>query len=153
MDQSAALELGYPYEGDPGVPGEAADADAGRGGDVPSGAEGEPVPQPPGVRLPQHGAGVVVAVRAGRLPEHRVSGRVDGRARQRAPVFAGAAGTSGPAPQLRAVGPDALGVDRAEARRGEGGEQARVPGDGLRYAFAAGQAGADELVGVAAVDR
>jgi hypothetical protein len=44
------------------------------------------------------------------------------------------------------------GVDRAERGCGEGGEDARVSGDGGRDSFAAAQPGADELVGVGAVD-
>ncbi|GII67353.1 hypothetical protein Skr01_74380 [Sphaerisporangium krabiense] len=46
----------------------------------------------------------------------------------------------------------APGVDRAEGRGGEGDEQRGVSTDGLGDAFAAGQARADELVGVGAVD-
>ena len=46
----------------------------------------------------------------------------------------------------------APGVDRAERRRGQGDEHARVVGDGGGDALAAGQPGADELVGVGAVD-
>ena len=44
------------------------------------------------------------------------------------------------------------GMDRAERRCGEGGEHARVGGDGVGDALAAGQAGPDELAGVALVD-
>jgi len=44
------------------------------------------------------------------------------------------------------------GVDRAERGRGEGGEYARVRGDLVGDAFAAGEPGADELAGVALVD-
>jgi hypothetical protein len=46
----------------------------------------------------------------------------------------------------------AAGVDRTEGGCGEGGEDARVGGDGVRDALAAGQPGPDELVGVGAVD-
>jgi hypothetical protein len=42
-------------------------------------------------------------------------------------------------------------MDGAEGRGGEAGEHARVGGDGLGHALAAGQSGADELVGVSAV--
>jgi hypothetical protein len=45
-----------------------------------------------------------------------------------------------------------LGVDRAEGWRGEGGEHARIRGDGGGDALAAAEPGADELVGVGAVD-
>jgi hypothetical protein len=60
-------------------------------------------------------------------------------------VAAWAAGQDGLAAHLP-------GVDRAERRRGEGGEHARVRGDGLGDALAARQTGADELAGVALVD-
>ena len=42
-------------------------------------------------------------------------------------------------------------MDRAEGRGGEGGEYERVPGHGLGDALAAGQPGADQVEGVAAV--
>ena len=61
-------------------------------------------------------------------------------------VAAGAAGELASAP----VG--AGGVHRPEAGGGEGGEDARVRGDGLRDALAAGQPGADDLPGVVLVD-
>jgi hypothetical protein len=67
------------------------------------------------------------------------------RAAALAVVAAGAAGQDG-------LAAHAAGVDRAEAGGGEGREHARVRGDGLGYAFAAGQPGADELAGVALVD-
>ena len=44
------------------------------------------------------------------------------------------------------------GMDRAERRRGERGEHARMRGDRLRDALAAGQARADQLAGIALVD-
>ncbi len=59
-----------------------------------------------------------------------------------------AAGTAAGGP---AAGQLAAGVHGAEGGGGEGGEHARVRGDGVGDAFAAGQPGADELVGVAAV--
>ena len=59
-------------------------------------------------------------------------------------VAAGAAGQDG----LAAHPP---GVDRAERRRGEGGEHARVRGDRLGDALAAAEPRADELAGVALV--
>jgi hypothetical protein len=46
----------------------------------------------------------------------------------------------------------AAGVDRAERQRGEGDEDAWVVRDGGGDALAAGESGADELVGVGAVD-
>ena len=46
---------------------------------------------------------------------------------------------------------DRAGVDRAERRGGEGDEDGGMGGDGRGDALAAGQPGADEVVGVAAV--
>lgn len=43
-------------------------------------------------------------------------------------------------------------VNRAEGRGGEGGEDDRMPADGVGYALASGQATADDLVGVIGVD-
>ena len=60
-------------------------------------------------------------------------------------VAAGAAGQDG----LAAHPP---GVHRSERGRGEGGEDARVRGDGVGDALAAEEPGADELAGVALVD-
>jgi hypothetical protein len=58
------------------------------------------------------------------------------------------AGTAGQHPAVAFL----AGVDRAERGSGKCGEDARVGGDGAGDAFAAGQACADELVGVGAVD-
>jgi hypothetical protein len=55
------------------------------------------------------------------------------------------------APCDRAGRGDDSGVHGSERRGGEGGEHTRVDGDGFGDAFAAGQAGADELVGVGTV--
>src|SRR5690606_29197630 len=49
------------------------------------------------------------------------------------------------------VGGDGAGVDGSEAGGGEGDEECRVFGDGVRDAFAADQAGADEVEGVGPV--
>ena len=117
-------------------------------------------PQLAGLVVPHGVGGVVVAVRAQRLAEAGVVGAVAGEAGQRAAVRAGvdvAAGVAG----LRsagAAGPvgagvlaDRAGVDGSEGGGGEGGEDGRVGGDVGGDAFAAGQPGADEVVGVAAV--
>jgi hypothetical protein len=55
------------------------------------------------------------------------------------------------APVGAGVGADAAGVDGAERRCDEGGEDGRMRGDGVGDAFAADEAGAQELVGVALV--
>jgi hypothetical protein len=58
------------------------------------------------------------------------------------------AATAGQPPSGGRGGP---GVDRAERRRGERGEHARVRADALRDALAAGQSGPDEVEGVRSV--
>ena len=67
-----------------------------------------------------------------------------------APLAGVAAGSAG---QLAAAPAGAGGVYGPEAGGGEGGEHARMRGDGLGDALAAGQAGADDLAGVVLVDR
>ena len=86
-------------------------------------------------RSAQAGVVVFVPLAAGHAPTVRaVAG------------FAAGAAAGGPA-----VGRDDAGVDGAEGGGGEGGEHARMRGHRFRDAFAAGEPGADELVGVAAV--
>jgi len=117
-------------------------------------------PQFAGVVVPHGVGGVVVAVHAQRLTQLGVSDTVTGEAHVWAAMLTGAAVAAGVAGfgTAGAVGPvgagvvaDDAGVNGAERRGGEGGEDGWVGGDGFRDAFAAGQAGADELVGVAAV--
>ena len=118
-------------------------------------------PQFAGVVVPHHGGGVVVAVRADRLPKPGIIAAVAGEAGQLAAVRAGlgvAAGVAG----LRFAGavgfagagvpPHGPGVDGAEGRGGEGREHGRVSRDVFGNAFAADQPGAEELEGVTAVD-
>ena len=89
----------------------------------------------PGAQIGEH---VVVAAGAGDVPAVRAAPLVA--------VAAGAARQDGPAAHP-------AGVDGAEGRGGEGGEHARVRGNGLGDALAPGESGADELAGVALVDR
>ena len=114
----------------------------------------EPAPQVARVGVEQHGGGVVVAVAAHRLAEPGVVLDVAGRAGDVAAVRAApGVGVAAGAAGQHGLAAHPAGVDRAERRRGEGGEHARVRGDRLGDALAAGQAGADELPGVALVDR
>ena len=117
-------------------------------------------PQLAGVVVPHHVGGVVVAVRAQRLPEPGIIGPVAGEAGELAAVRADLGVAAGVArlrlaPAVRlvhaGVGPDRAGVDRAEGRGGESGEHGRMAGDVFGDAFAADQPGADELEGIAAV--
>ena len=114
----------------------------------------------PALVVPDHVGGVVVAVRAQRLAEFGVLVAVPGEAGGGAAVFAGggvAAGVAGAgaagAAGLAGAGvlADRAGVDRAERRGGKGDEDGGVGGHGRGDAFAAGEPGADELVGVTPV--
>ena len=102
------------------------------------------------VEVEQHRGLVVVAV--ARTAGGRAGGPLDVADRagdvaavRAAPVFGVAAGAAG----QDGLAAHAAGVDRAEGRGGEGGEHARVRGDRLGDALAAGQAREDELAGVA----
>ena len=153
VDQAVlAVAAGDPDRGDAAAAGELAEVAF-------DGLLGAP-PQFAGAVVPDHVGGVVVAVRAQRLAEFGVLVAVPGEAGGGAAVRAGggiAAGVAGPGP-AGAAGPvgagvlaDGAGVDRPEGRGGEGDEDGGVGGDGRGDAFAAGQPGADELVGVAPV--
>ena len=103
---------------------------------------------------------VVVAVQAQRLPERGVVGVVAGEAGRGLPVRAGAGARGGRGrvrggsrsdPVGAGVAVDARVWTGPKRRGGEGGEHGRVRGDRVGDAFAADEAGADELVGVALV--
>ena len=114
---------------------------------------GEPAPQVGRVGVEQHGGFVVVAVAAHRLAEPGIVLDVAGRAGDVAAVRAAAGvGVAAGAAGQHGLAAHPAGVDRAEGGGGEGGEHARVRGDRLGDALAAGQARADELAGVALVD-
>jgi len=143
LDEPDADQGAKPFLGDAQAAGEL----AGQVGD-------EPAPQVGRVGVEQHGRFVVVAVDAHGLAEAGVGLDVAGRAGGVAAVraAAGVVVATGAARQdgLAAHPP---GVHRAEGRRGEGGEHARVRGDRLRDALTPGQAGPDELAGIALVHR
>ena len=151
VDDAAPLVLGDLGVGETGLRGERLAGQPGAAGQRPAERDGEPAPQLGGVRVEQDRAGVVVAVGAQRFAEPVVVAGVL--------LVAGQADTvrAGPAVPARAAGqhpvaPHAPGVDGAERRRGEGDEHARMVGDLGGDAFAAGQPGPDELVGVGPVD-
>src|ERR1019366_3537786 len=127
VDHAAALVFGDLGVGDAQLRGERRAAHPGLAGECPAQGNGEAAPEFGGRGVEQDRAGVVVAVRA--VP----------------------AASAGPTSQDAAVFL-AAGVDRAEGRRGQGGEDARVLGDGRGDSLAAAQSGADELVGIGAVD-
>ena len=129
--------------GDPGQPGQ-----------VPGQVGGEPAPQVPRVGVEQHGGLIVVAVAAHRLAEAGILFDVPGRAGDVPAVRAAARmGVTAGAARQDGLAAHPPGVDRAERGGGEGGEHARVRGDRLGDALAACETRADELPGVALVDR
>jgi hypothetical protein len=133
VDGSALLVFGDLGEGDAGVVAEAALAQACALGDLAAEVDREAPPEVTCVGVPEDGGFVVVGVGVERGAEGVVVLVV---------VEAAAA--------WAAVG--AAVVDRAEARGGEGSEDARVSGDVFRGALAAAQSGGDQVEGVAAVD-
>ena len=130
------------------------DRDASRAGQVAGQVGDEPPPHLRRGGVEHHGGLVVVAVGAHRAAEPGVVRGVPGVAGDVAAVRAGALGgvAAGAAGQDLAVA-FAAGMDRAEGGGGEGGEHARVLGDRAGDALAAGQAGQDDVAGVALVDR
>ena len=154
VDHAACLVFGDLDEPDAELGAQGLLGDPGQPGQVPGQVGDEPAPQVRRVGVEQHGRLVVVAVRAHRLAEPGVGLDVPGRAGdvpavRAAPGAGVAAGTAG----QHGLAAHPAGVDRAERGGGEGGEHARVRGDRLGDAFASGQARADELAGVALVDR
>jgi len=137
VDQAAPLVLGDFGVGEPGVLAEPPARNPEPDGEGTAQGNGEAVPEAPGVRLPQHGAGVVVGVRVERGAERRVVLAVMRPAAAR---------------DHSAAGRDASGVHRPERGRGEGEEQAWFAGDRGRDALvSSGEAGADEVEGVTGV--
>src|SRR5690606_6442572 len=108
-------------------------------------------PQLRGVQVPHGLMVVVVAVQADRFAELWV---VFGVALVADDLFAVLADSAGAADAARldlAVGADHAGVDRAEGRRGEGDEEARVSGDRFGHALATEEAGLHQVISVLAV--
>ena len=154
VDDAAGLVLGHLDIADPDQGAEPFLGDAQAAGQMAGQVGGEPAPQVPRPGVEQHGGVIVVAVAAHRLPEPGIVLDVAGRAGDVAAVRAAArAGVAAGTAREDGLAAHPAGVDRAEGRRGEGGEHARVRGDGLGDALAAGQAGADELPGVTLVHR
>jgi len=153
VDDAAGLVFGHLDVADPDQGAEPFLCDAEAAGQVAGRVGGEPAPQVPGPGVEQHGGGVVIAVTAHRLAEPGVVLDVPGRAGD-VPAMRAATGLGVTARAAGQYGSsaDPPGMNRAEGRRGEGGEHARVRGDGLGDALASGQPGVDELPGVALVD-
>ena len=151
VDNAAPLIFGHLGVGDLDLRGESLASEPGVAGESPAEGDCEPAPQFGGAGVEQDGAGVVVAVRAQRPAEPVVISGMLLAAGQADAVRASLALPAGTAGQNPAVFL-AAGVDRAERRRGERDKDARVVGDGGGDALAPGEPGADELVGVGAVD-
>ncbi len=111
----------------------------------------EAVPQLAGLRLPEHGAGVVVAARTQRLTESRIVCRMTGMAPHRSAMRTALPRLPRTAGQHSAA-PLPPRVHGTEARSGEGGEHPRVPAHRLRDCLTADQSGPDELVRVRTVE-
>jgi hypothetical protein len=137
VDQAAPLVFGDLAVGEACLVGELADLDPGPSSELPAQPHREALPENPGVRLPQHGAEVVVGV--------GVEGGADAGVGV-VVVLPAAAGN----PPATAGG--ALPVDGSEAGGGEGYERPRLGGDGVGDALgAADESGADEVEGVGGV--
>ena len=153
VDHAACLVLSDLDIADAQLVTELLAGDASEPGQVPGQVGDEPAPQVGGVSVEQHGGLVVVAVAAHWLAEAGIGLDVPGRAGDvpavRAAACCGVAAGSAGQDGLAA---HPAGVDRAEGGGGEGGEHARVRGDGLGDALAARESGADELPGVLFVD-
>ena len=154
VDDAAGLVFGDLDEPDPDLRAQLLLGDPGQAGQLAGQVDGEPAPQFRGEGVEQDVPGVVVAVRAHRLAEPRIVGMVGAGAGDVAAVGAAAlvASRRGRQGSWRPRRLGAGGVHGPEAGGGEGGEHARVRGHGVGDAFAAGQAGADDLPGVVLVD-
>ena len=152
VNDAAPLVLSDLGVGEANLRGERLASQPGPARQGPAERDGEPAPKLGGVGVEEDRAGVVVAVGAQWLAEPVVVAGVflvAGQARRRA-GRSGRSGADGSASTRLA--PHAPGVDGAERRRGEGDEHARMVGHLGGDAFAAGQPGPDELVGVGPVD-
>ena len=150
VDHATALVFGHLGVGDPQLGCQGLVRQSGPAGEGAAQGDGEAAPQFGGAGVEQDRAGVVVAVRAQRLTEPGVVAGVSVGAGHAPAMGAGLGAAAGAAAQELAVFLP-VEVDGAEGGCGQGGEHARVGGDGVGDAFAAGQPGADELVGVGAV--
>ena len=142
VDDAAGLVLGHLDEPDADLAEQGLLGDPGEAGQVPGQVGDEPAPQVARVGVEQHGRWCSRSSRGhigwpsrGSASTCRVGQEMSRPCGQRRAlgVAAGAAGQHG-------LAAHPAGVDRAERRRGEGGEHARVRGDRLGDALAAGQA-------------
>jgi hypothetical protein len=151
VDNPATLVFGDLGVGDPELGGECLIGEPGQTGKGSPEGDGEAAPQVGGAGVEQDRASVVIAVRAQRLAKPGVVRAVLLGAGHPAAVWAGLGLASGLTSQGSAVF-IAARVDGAEGGRGERGKHAWMAGHGGGDALAAGQPGADQLVGIGAVD-
>jgi hypothetical protein len=151
MDRAASLVLGHLAERHPHHPVKPTAGDPSQVGQRALDVLGGAPPQLRRERVPQHLRLVVEAVAADRLAQATLPVAVALPTAHLAAMRTALVQVSGPAGQQLAASVVALGVDRAEARRGERHEQPGMGGDGVGGAFAALETGGDELPGVAAV--
>jgi hypothetical protein len=149
VDHAAALVLDDLGEADTCVFVESGGGDAGVGGEGPSQGDGGAPPQLPGQRVPHDGGGVVETFGTDRLADIGVVVTVDEVTRPPPPVGADPGGPGAAGARLPA---GAAGrVDGAEAGGGQGDKHGGMRGDRIGDAFAAAQAGGDQLEGVGAI--
>ena len=151
VDNAAPLVFGDLGVGETCLGGERLAGEPSPAGQGPAECDGEAAPQLGGVGVEQDRAGVVVAVGAQRLAEPVIVAGVFLVAGQTDAVGAGPAVPARTAGQYPLT-PNTPGMDRAERWCGESDEHAGMVGDLGGDAFAAGQPGPDELVGVGPVD-
>nr|WP_208113108.1 hypothetical protein [Actinorugispora endophytica] len=137
MDQTTLLVLGDLGEGHPQdrVGGFLSLAEP--GGELAAQVGGEAGPQRGGMGVEQDRALVVVRRGVQRRPDQSVVKSVELAAATETDI---------------ATGDDEAVVDRVEGRWSESDEDAGVGAGGIRYGLAAGEAGADEVVGVGGVE-
>jgi hypothetical protein len=151
VHQAAALVLGHLHVGDLDQFAQALLRDAGELGELAWQVDRGVAPQLAEQVVPDHCSLVVKAVQAQRLPEARIIRAVDAAAGEHDAVAADRAVAARMAAQRRAVRAEDVGVYDPEAWRGQRREDRRMASYRVGHAFAAPEAGGDELPGVAAV--
>jgi hypothetical protein len=151
VHQAAVLVLRHLHVGHPDLLVQTLLGDPKQLGELSGEVDRRAAPQLAEQVVPHDGALVIEAVRAQRLPEARVLGGVHAAAGQRDAVAADRPLPARMAPERLTVRAEDVGVHDPERRCCERREERRVPGHGVGDAFAAFEAGRDEVVGVAAV--
>jgi hypothetical protein len=154
VDDATDLVLSNLDEPDPYLLAQLLLGDPEQAGQLAGEVDGEAAPQFRREGVEQDMPGVVVAVGAQRLAEPWIVRMVDAGTGDVAAMWAAALVciAAGAAGQSAATSARASGVHGSEAGGGQGGEHARVRGHGFGHAFAAGQAGADDLPSIVLVD-